>query len=872
MKIFESIRQDILLIFFALTFCLFLLSYFSLLENLSLIFGILCFILTPGLYVVRILGRTNFDIIGYGLIFGLTIVIINVSLYSLLSLAVSESFLTALILLTVISIIILKIIAVKRHIPLDFSCIRGHLYQSLKTPQFYIFVFAIVFHYFFSFVNSTSMQPDAALYLDSSRTLVTNGIFSSHIIYDDTYSRMASSGLIDHTFITYVFSLFFQIHNISFSSALLSIVFVSALLVYPVFDLAKESFGKLAAILSALILTIHPLFVYYSSILFGPEICGLLFLLLSFVFIIKGAEQKSVVKLILAGIFLGISEEFWWANFYMILPFVPLLLVLFSNSGQKQIPNKRFILNLALSSFFIFLYGIALKLSSLYFLYIPIIVAEIVFFIFFFKTKRQSFVMPLSITLGLIITTVESVIKHYALPSPVASIVKNSIGTGLAPRALDAFTGFFKGSFLTGFMQYLSYLSNYGTLIILFMFVFAFLIFKNLRVKVFFGAIVIFVSILISLMPPPVYPQYLSSEGRYFLLPVSLMIIVVSSFLSKTIKAVLPGIFSATLQMTIKIGKKIVAIRLPSLIAIILMIAIIGAFFIPEYQSNIQLIAKENPVAKYGWTQNMLNWIQNHTNSSDVLMTSRARELAWFTNRLTVAVTTTPSMSSDSAFDSLVTLSQEFNATYIIADDYLYWNSPQLRDLCSAGNNQQGEIFLPRNNIISLLANGKNPNGIAYQLVFSQDSGSNFLHIWKITNSGNIVLKTSYQDLSSDAWCIGNGGQKSLDSNATKVVIGPGQPYTYTYSKNSLNLTLRQDSVSFFAWNVANINSAEVKRVEFWANGVNTVNIIPLSQIGVWTCSINTTKIDDLRVVVAGDSSGFIKINWLCVGTYFYQD
>jgi hypothetical protein len=852
----KLLNNEILIIGFIVSVAIYTLSNSIGFTPISLFFGLIGFIFIPGFMFACILRKKILiDAIGYSFILGLALQILLIAFYSIISSIIHLDFNILLIMTSAFLLVVLRTLVFKMRVTLGIHELKITLEESFRNPLTYVFIFAFVIRLYYISFNTESFMPDAALYLDSSRTLVLKGIFSSNVLYDESLGALAKNGLIDHSFIIYLFGIFFKISTVSLSSALITIAFLGAILVYPIYSLATAIFGKSVGLLAAIILSIHPLFIYYSATVFGPEISGLIFLIASLYLAIEGFKAKSLSLLLLSGLFLGISEELWWYPFYVVVFLIPFIFVIYYDRSKPTITNKRFMLNTLIAISCLLAYTIALKLGSLYYLYIPIVLFEIILFILSYKIGCDHIYLASSFVVGIIIPTMISIIKNYLVPSSVNLIVQEANTVGLIPSMFNAFTFFFKSSSLSGGAIDLSrYLTNYATIFVIILFFLAFMSSNKIKIKLVLGGIILLNCILLALRPPPTYPEYLSSNGRYYLLPISLMIIVGSTFLIRFAKLSTLDLSS----ITIRLKKKNKMIRLSLLSSILVVSILLGLFFIPEYQSNLELISNDKPLEKYGWSNNMLNWISNNTGLADTLLTSRARELAWLTNRATVVV-------DNGTAGKLDELSIRFNATYLVTDDYLYWTSPSLRDF-STSMTQIGEILMPSDTILSILSNSSISSN-SYKLDYS-DSSKN-LKIWKIIPPDRLLLDSEVENISSSVWMVGNGEKKVKGENAFSIIIGENNTYAYTYTKYStFNISMPKDAAKFFAWNLTNIYESTLQRIELWENGQHISDINPPSTVGVWITNLQTSKIDDLRIVISGNATGYISVNWLAIGSY----
>lgn len=872
--ILKPIKQDVIFLVFILALGLYYIVKNSLLGSpfISLLLGLLCFIFVPGYYLTKVVRSKigKLDALGYSFIFGIMLEILQVTFYSILSIFTVVDFTVIQLVGTICLVIFLKIIAYKFCISFNAYAIKEDLAESKRNPIIFILAAAIIFRLYFSSFNTGTIMPDASLYLDSARTLVSKGVFSSNIIWDENLLSLTSTGLLEHASFTFIVASFFEISTASMTIALFAIGLIGSFLIYPLSDFSKQFFGKTVGIIVAAIIAIQPLFVYFSATLFGPEISGLLFLFTALYILIRGVKSRSAFVLFISGVLFGISEEIWWSQFFIFVAFIPIFFAIFID---EQHSPRRLCLSLIISGIIVLAYAFALKIYSLYFIYVPIVMAELIaLLIVSFKNRIQtvttSIIRQVNLVLwlvtGLIISTIVSVIRHYILPSSVSSVAQGAIDAGLVPRIFNAFTSFLKASSLSGVFDYSKYLSEYASILIVLLFFLAFLFTRKISSKILLSSIILLDCILISLTPPPSYPLYLSSEGRYFLLPVSLMIIVASTFLVEIVKMSYPPIRS----VIIKIGKKAKTHKIPIATAVILLPILFSLFFIPQYTANLQSISDANTIEKNGWSNNLLGWLKNNTSLQDVVLTSRARELAWFTNRQTVSIANIQESAINISYNRIDQLSKKYNCTYLVADSYLYWTLPELRDLYLPRNTSIGTVKLSEDDLISYLTNGS-IEGYSYKLVYFEALNESQVCVWKILPSADITFTSNYEDFSASNLVIGNNGSKVLTrDNSLQIIIGKNQSYAYSYSRSALNLTLDENSVQFFAWNVTNLQGVKIARVELWREGQHFTDITPPSVTGIWVETLNLQRIDDLRIVISGNPSGSLTIKWLAIGSY----
>jgi hypothetical protein len=853
------LKSDIVFATFVVLLLLSVLLY-GRVGSAYMIIGLVSFIFVPGYYVTSLVRqKIDVDVIGFSLIFGIAIQIVNLGIYYVLSVFWSLPFDVVLLASTGLSVVILKLLALKTKVRTDFAEVKLLFHKSLTNPVTYIFLIAFLVRFYAISFNSTSILPDASMYLDSARTLFSKGIFSSNIINDESFPSnpyLTTNGLFEHAFMASIFSIFFYISNVSLSSALVATAFLSSLIVYPVYGLTQKFFGKPSAIIASILITFNPLFIYFSSILFGPEIIGLLFLLLGIYILIEGADKKSPFLLLLAGLLIGIVYEIWWAYVFFILPLLPVILILFLDNTQLL---KKKIINLLIYAVVIFLYAFGLKVYSLSFIFLPVIAIEAILLLVSFKINfRQGFYSS-SLVVGMIIPSLLKVTRHYLIPIQVTPTLVEVGNRGLLPSIFNAFTYFFKSSTLNGFIDYGKYFEFHVTSLLLILFVISILIGAKWKEKFVLGSILFIHLLLVSLMPPPAYPQSLYSIGRFYLLPAALLTVGGSVFLYHVFKKV----SSSSLQIHNVQSKPIIKKdRLLSVLCILLLVGLFSTYFIPQYVSRTNALSDDNVFKKYGWSPTMFTWIEENA-SQATFLSSRAREFAWFTNQH-VANIMYPNMSLDKiGYTQIISLSDQFNASYILTDQYFYWNFPNLRDLCTM--NSMGTVYIPKNVLLSLISNETSINR-AFELVYSDNSNS-YTKIWKIIEPSAIDLEIKYNESNLNGLSAGNQGK--IDSASGTLTIGDKKDYTYTYRKTPLNLTLSQNNPSFFLWNVSGYENVEVKRIELWSNnGTHALDLLPPTINGVWITYLNIQDVDDLRIVISGTSGGYLATSQLMFGTF----
>jgi hypothetical protein len=827
----------------------------------SPIFGIILFLFIPGYYLTRIINkRLTVDVIGYSFLMGLCIQITCIGFYDLLSIILKTDFQYYLIISTTSSILALKLISYKLNISLDLNHIKTEFVKSGRNPLIYIFVFTLMMHFIYTSFNSASFLPDAALYFDVARTLVSHGVFGSHVINDqlspsDPY--FVTNGFLEHKAITYVFSIFFYIQDISLKSAQLALWFGSSLLIYPVFNIAQKLFDKKTAIVASILVSVHPLLLYYSAIPYGPEIFAVIFLLTATYFIMEGIERRSYLLLIVSGILLGITNNIWWAIFYMMVPVLPIIFFVFDKNPDNK---RKKLVSLFTSTALLFLYVFALKVFSLIFIWLPVVVTEIVILIISVRYKILLLSYTQSLVVAMIFATSLIVIKQYLFPESVIRIMNRAIDNGVTPSVIHAFTLFFKNLSLNELINYYNYASYNLTFIILFLFLLYFAKRGKLMEKFILGAIFLINMVLVSLTYSATYPDYLYGAGRFLLLP-AVVSIMGASYLTVSIISQITQILGLEHRYlsSIKGLKKVKMSNLVNISGVSIVCLIIMTFFIPQYSLGITNIKNENPIVKYGWSDKFLTWIKNNTTEKDLLLADRARELAWLTDRNILNVREPYMDFNKTNAQKLNPLIENFDSKYVVADMWLNTDFLELKSSRTLLLPQEMSGFLSTSNNV--------PYG--YQSVFSDTTSNGTTRIWKMINPSDIHYKLTYTGIEFDKKMMaGNGGKIFIENDSGKLVINENQNYTYSLIKDSdpLHAVSKNHGISFLAWKIKDMNEVKINGIEIWSHHKHVLNLNPPTRIGVWASSLNVTEIDDIRIVISGKPNGYLILDWLSLG------
>ncbi|MFW9850134.1 MAG: hypothetical protein ACFFF4_13435, partial [Candidatus Thorarchaeota archaeon] len=213
---------------------------------------------------------------------------------------------------------------------------KGQIGLGFKIDRIlsYILVIALVIRIAMLWFASQSIAPDACLYSDYARSII-DGSFQTNVIGDNrVYTLWNDTDYSFHQGMTYFFAISWLLMTPGISGPTLILSIAGVALISVSYDVATYYISKRAGYAIAVALTIHPLFVYHSSVAFGPEITSLLFLMTGFLLLVWNTKQNPVVY-ILAGICIGLVDVVWYANFLLLCVALPVFLLVDDKHDYK---------------------------------------------------------------------------------------------------------------------------------------------------------------------------------------------------------------------------------------------------------------------------------------------------------------------------------------------------------------------------------------------------------------------------------------------------------------------------------------------------------------------------------------------------------
>ena len=595
-------------------------------------------------------------------------------------------FINLIYVITITFTIIIAVLSAKLRVKLVYSLfLRNHIF--LLIPLAFIISVLLFYPGFSTFINS-----DGAAYLDLSRRLVIDNTFGSHLIQSPKSWAEAqwSTGMIDHFFGYSAIAIFFGFGNTATTIiAKFMLVFIGTLTIFPIYLMSEKLFNKNVARIAALIVSFSPIFLYHLSLIGGPDIVSALFSLVTIcLLLVVIDEKKSSIKIcILAGISFFVSWYAWLLNGYVLVLFIPVMLLIFqSNVSLKSLFFKSISFFILVLSFFLDIFVIGHVTLRMLGIPLPLFSLIILVIFYCFKNKIQinrSYLLYFITSLFLVFfaTYLPRVISIPFIqfdvtnfPSGSIQITANTAQTaGILSRALDfnRVTNVANGYLFGQLFSWTGLLSSIG-IITIFLAIASFA--RKNKMKMSFlvlGFPIIQMVLWILLSPTDVVPQpryLLSSSFFYFILSASCIdLIAESTDLSKTIVIKIKAM--KTRFLVIKRYKKI--------IVVFLMLFSFLAFYQPIYGNLANNMNYWDYRTKYNWDES-ISWINNNTTPKDVLAAVYADYFVWYTNRDTAFLWR---LDPNASLSTLINLIRETKINYLIVDKPFSWQFSNLKGL-----------------------------------------------------------------------------------------------------------------------------------------------------------------------------------------------
>ncbi|MGV9169623.1 MAG: hypothetical protein ACOC38_06770 [Promethearchaeia archaeon] len=677
---------------------------------------------------------------------------------------------------------------------------------------------------------SESVSPDACLYADYARSVI-NGSYSSSIAGDTAITNLWNGiDYVIHHGMTYVYAVSFIILPSSVSGTPIFLTIANIGLMLVGYSFVEEQIGTRAASWFAFIVAIHPLFVFHSSVAYGPEITSL-FLMMGALVLFHNRNEYGTPAILLAGIMLGLADVIWYINFYIACIGIPLMTIIGKDKNMQETAIY-FTVAAALFFFRIFLF------HGVYLIIVPILLAMALGMAHFFKeTSHIERLFGFSTAGGFIIFLWRWPFFFVENQAPAEEMIESTklIGAILAPVSLEI-----TGRFIFFTLFHLSVLLTVLLIVLLI---------REPRNKV------ILVPTLLGLISAAgtykVFSTfekdvllfiYLYSDSRFFLSIVFLMIIGAAyAFSKKTpIRTLSPA------QQEIVGGKK----SLNKKKAIIAILLIIG--FVPGYlaiPSGLNLVRYEE---RYGWSD--LDEIVSQISSEDTrYLLDRAREFSWFTGRPSATLDLSErDLPLDNVSHELSNLMTENGASYLLVDEYTTtkWKTLEyaLRDNMSRGDC----IPLDASRAIEGIANDIISKVQSLKMVADTKPNyyGRFSRIFMLQECSYSLSQTI--GLHTAGWLATSEGKLENTTSGIRISIGDNENQTTIMREEGYNLGMKINC-GFILLEIEE-TSAEVLSIEIRdSNGSILSNAHSLGD-NVYFAPFGDLTIGDIRITIEGEA------------------
>jgi len=601
--------------------------------------------------------------------------------------------------------------------------------KQLTVVVILIFIAGLLLRTYYATYNSSSITPDGALYCDMARNLVTSGNFTSLVLNDGLSPNpyYNSLGLNVHPLAWFATALFFMFGNVSLLTANLTVVFAGSLLIVLVYMLTRRIFDEKIGLVCAALVAFHPLFVYFSVILYGPEILSALFMTAALYFLFTGNSIHAQRRryLLATGLFLGLAELSWFINYYGILPVIFIFYIsemtklkIKQEKAQKvRIRTAGFLI---LAFVLLALIVIARRMDS-----IPVvwftsttINLSLISLILLRKERCEPLVNLCYIVLPIIVIFQISLIPIYSVPAAQVQPVIDSV-KDLQP--METFLLVFLPGKEISFAYFHRYMESMCISLSPFVMVLAILPFIGIpltllprskkqspeksrdfpgRLKRMFSLLRaahtclsnhdrVWIVFLTFLIPASITTIYLpistimwgsSMAPRLMLFPALALLIsagIALFYIIFSSRAILERSERSSLILS-SLEKKVPRYIISGLTLSLVLVL----FFSAMYTENCVEIDSFS-IDRYGW-RSSLEWVSRNTSPSTVLGTALPRNWAWFANRTTVGIYNFSIPHAHINSSELVTILDTFEVEYLIVDDWFWYLYPNLRNLYSS--------------------------------------------------------------------------------------------------------------------------------------------------------------------------------------------
>lgn len=304
--------------------------------------GICAMLFVPGYLLAlafRLSDRSE-SLLGFSILAGFLIQLSNIFALYVVDAFLMFSRLDLLLFVTLVTAsetLLLIIVSIQSREANPFSIRLGTKIKFNLSAASILVVSSLASNLIFQSFNSSAILPDGSLYLDIARSIASNSGFSSLVVNDGfRYALQNQVGLTPHIGTALTYSFFFAIGNASYQVAKWGDALIGALLVYPVLEITKLSFGKRASLISGILVAAVPLFRYYSVFLYGPEILSAVLVVSSLLMVEWALSTGSLRFSILSSMLFFFSNIAWGVDTVATAVALALIMALSNHSKDHK--------------------------------------------------------------------------------------------------------------------------------------------------------------------------------------------------------------------------------------------------------------------------------------------------------------------------------------------------------------------------------------------------------------------------------------------------------------------------------------------------------------------------------------------------------
>jgi len=591
-------------------------------------------------------------------------------------------------------------------------------YVKFSTILFLIFLASGIF---LSTANNSGLTPDGALYSCLASNIASHGIFSVNILNRDIQFPFDDfNGVIRNQVTWFLLGIFFAFGGISFANGNLYAVVLGSLLIFPVYEISRIWFDSWQVpMFASLFLLLCPQIRFFSIVLMGADITGLLFgvsavALLEFMRVKKQVSLKSsaIVSLLLGASML--SQETLFTILYL-LPIVILCIL------EKRLTRSLTISMLLIALFFTHSLSVSSRQS-----FAPVVFLGLFIPIFFIFRKKDNIVASFAFIMIVLVIFIQLRANRYYM-FPGSKKYQIVLPTGILAAPLDLTRVYNTAVEIAKWFS-----SSYLVLLTALSACKAIIIFKERNWNQSYPILYVFVDL--------VARSFFQTSGilgtggtlvtgRFFLADVTFIIILASSFISFVLQWLYHTILKSyqsryNQHLLILVGHRrhhIIKIEITKLFLFMTVAGLIISTNLPDCLTLINEGLKQVRYMPTIVNMQAEEWILNNTSVHDrILVASTGYVSFWClsVNSRTFISTGETYNSIQLDLDDLLLISRQFNASYVILDSTTPWLYPSLSKYYSESL-QTGEIVRTNTdlNLKVVFVSQSNPLVIIFKII-----------------------------------------------------------------------------------------------------------------------------------------------------------